>query len=88
MRRARALLSGRAFTWHDDTNAPRVAVINQEFARKIFGSVSSAMGRYYKMRDGTRIQVVGIVEERQVLSSLTEDPQAAMFLPDPAIAVQ
>ncbi len=35
-----ALLSGRAFTWHDDKNAPRVAVINQEFARKVFGSRS------------------------------------------------
>ena len=34
-----ALLSGRALTWHDDKNAPRVAVVNREFARKIFGSV-------------------------------------------------
>ncbi len=29
-----ALLAGRDFTWHDDKNAPRVAVINREFARK------------------------------------------------------
>ncbi len=51
------------FTWHDDKNAPRVAVINQEFARRIFGSVTNAMGRYYKMPDGKRIQVVGIAED-------------------------
>ena len=56
-----ALLSGRPFTWHDDKNAPRVAVINKEFARKIFGSVTNAIGRHYKMADGTRVQVVGIV---------------------------
>ncbi|MDQ2844410.1 MAG: ABC transporter permease [Acidobacteriota bacterium] len=41
-----ALLSGRTFTWHDNQNAPRVAVINKEFARKIFGSVTNAMGGY------------------------------------------
>ncbi len=33
-----ALLSGRTFTWHDDKNAPLVAVVNQEFARRVFGS--------------------------------------------------
>ena len=60
-----ALLSGRAFTWHDDKDSPRVAVVNPEFARKIFGSVD-AMGGYYKMRDGTRIQVVGIVGRRKI----------------------
>ena len=75
-----ALLSGRTVTWHDDKGAPRVAVINQEFARKIFGSVSNAMGRYYKPPDGARIQVVGIVEDGKYLS-LTENPQPAMFLP-------
>jgi predicted permease len=75
-----ALLSGRTFTWHDDENSPRVAVVNREFARKIFGSVSNAMGGYYKMPDGTRTQVVGIAEQGKY-GSLTEDPQPAMFLP-------
>ncbi len=75
-----SLLAGRSVSWHDDINAPLVAVINQEFARKIFGSVGGAMGRYYKMRDGARIQVVGVVENGKYMS-LTEDPQPAMFLP-------
>ncbi len=75
-----ALLSGRTFTWHDDKNAPPVAVINQEFVRKVFGSVTSATGRYFKQPDGTRTQVVGIVEDGKY-NRVTEDPQPAMFLP-------
>ncbi|MEO8727425.1 MAG: ABC transporter permease, partial [Acidobacteriaceae bacterium] len=74
------LLSGRSFSWHDDKNSPRVAVVNREFARKIFGSVTSAMGGYYKVPDGTRIQVVGIAEDGKY-NSLTENPTPAMFLP-------
>jgi len=74
------LLSGRTFTWHDDKNSPRVGVVNREFARKILRSAKDAIGGYYKMPDGTRVQVVGITEDGKY-SSLTEDPHAAMFLP-------
>ncbi len=74
------LLAGRTFTWHDDKDSPRVAVINPAFARKVFGSVESAMGGSYKMSEGARIQVVGIAEQGKY-GSLTEDPQPAMFLP-------
>jgi predicted permease len=73
------LLSGRTLSWHDDQDAPRVAVVNREFASKIFGSATNAMGGYYKRRDGSRIQVVGIVEDGKY-GSLAEDPQPAMFL--------
>jgi predicted permease len=74
------LLSGRAFTWQDDKGSPSVAVVNKEFARKVFGSADRAIGRYYKMKDGTRIQVVGIAEDGKY-NSLTEDPVTVMFLP-------
>ncbi len=76
-----AMLAGRTFSLGDDKDAPPVAVVNQEFARKIFGSVSSALGRYYKMLDGTRVQVVGIAEDGKYTANLAEDPQLAMFLP-------
>jgi len=55
-------------------------VVNREFARKIFGSISNAVDGYYKMPDGTRIQVVGVAEDGKY-GKLTEDPQPAMFLP-------
>ena len=75
------LLAGRDLTWHDDKNAPRVAVINRELARRIFGSVTNAMGRYYKLPDGKRIQVVGMVEDGKYSPNLTDPLPPAMFLP-------
>lgn len=75
------LLSGRVFSWHDDQQAPRVAIINQVFAQKIFGSSARALGGYFKLRDGARIQVVGIVEDGKYTANLAENPQLAVFLP-------
>jgi predicted permease len=75
-----SLLAGRSLTWHDDKNAPAVAVINRDFAEKIFGSVTNAVGRIYKLQDGTHVQVVGVVENGKY-QVLTEDQQPAMFLP-------
>jgi predicted permease len=74
------LLAGRSFSWQDDKNAPAVAVINREFARTMFGSVTGAVGRNYRLQDGTRVQVVGVVEDGKYMS-LTESQQPAMFLP-------
>ena len=74
------LLSGRGFTWHDDKNSPRVAIVNREFARRLLGSPDHAIGRYFKMPDGARVEIVGIAEDGKY-NGLTEDPQTAMFLP-------
>jgi predicted permease len=74
-----ALLAGRTFSSHDDKDAPAVAVINWAFAEKVFGSVAGAVGRSYRMQDGTRVQVVGVVEDGKY-QSLTEGRQPAMFL--------
>jgi predicted permease len=74
------LLEGRTLSWRDDAHSPRVAIVNRQFAARIFGSETSVLGRYYKLRDRSRIQVVGIVEDGKY-SNLTEDPAAVMFLP-------
>jgi predicted permease len=74
-----AMLAGRTVSWHDDKNAPHVAVVNREFAGRVFGSPTNALGKYFKRRDGTRIQVVGIVENGKYFK-LTEDQKPAIFL--------
>ena len=75
-----ALLAGRDFTWHDDKNSPLVAVVNREFASKMFGSDTGAVGQFFRMQDGRPVQVAGVVQNGKYLS-LTEDQQAAIFLP-------
>ncbi len=74
------LATGKAFTWADDKQSRPVAVVNAYFARKVFGSVTNAVGRYFKKEDGTRVQVVGVAEDGKYYR-LAEDPKAAMFLP-------
>jgi len=76
-----ALLTGRFFTWNDDKSSPPVAIVNAEFARRLFGSPQNAIGQHFKTRDGSRIQIIGVVEDGKYTANLTESPQAAMFRP-------
>lgn len=73
------LLSGRDFTWHDDSKSPRVAIVNQTFARKLYGN-SAAIGRRFALWATAKYEVVGIVEDGKY-SSVGEDPQPTMFIP-------
>jgi len=72
------ILAGRDITWHDDKNAPAVTLVNRQFAIKMFDSVIHAVGGYFKLPDGTRIQIVGVVEDGKYMS-LTEDSEPAIF---------
>ena len=73
-----ALLAGRNLTMHDQDKAPLVAIINREFARKVFGSVDKAIGGHFKFWGGQRAEVVGVVEDGKY-ETLTEDQKPAMF---------
>ena len=74
-----ALLAGRSFTMHDADKAPVVAVVNREFARKVFGSADNAVGKHFKFWGGSnRAEVIGVVEDGKY-QTLTEDPKPAMF---------
>jgi predicted permease len=73
-----ALLTGRSFTLHDEDKAPVVAIVNREFARKVFGSADKAVGNHFKFWGGNRAEVIGVVEDGKY-QTLTEDPKPAMF---------
>ncbi len=73
------LLMGRNLNWRDDKNAPSTAVVNREFAHRMFGSEARAIAQHFKFQDGTRVQIVGVVENGKYLN-LTEDQQPAIFL--------
>jgi len=47
----------------------------------MFGSATNALGWYFKMEDGTRVQVVGIAEDGKYSPNITEEPRPAMFVP-------
>jgi len=72
------LLAGRDLTFQDDNKAPKVALVNRQFAMKVFGSVQKAIGGHFKYWDGLRAEVVGVVEDGKY-RTLTEDQQPAMF---------
>jgi predicted permease len=72
------LLAGRDLTMNDDKKAPNVALVNRQFAVKVFGSVDRAVGGHFKFWDGKRAEVVGVVEDGKY-RTLTEDQQPAMF---------
>jgi predicted permease len=74
------LLAGRDLSLADDKKAPNVALVNREFAVKVFGSVQKAVGGHFKFYGGTRAEVVGVVEDGRY-RTLTEDQQPAMFFP-------
>jgi predicted permease len=72
------LLAGRNLTMHDDDKAPIVALVNRQFAVKVFGSVSQAIGGHFKYWGGKRAEIVGVLEDGKY-RTLTEDQQPAMF---------
>jgi predicted permease len=73
------LMAGRDFTWHDDKSTPGVAIINETFARMLFGN-KSAIGQRFVLWATAKYEVVGIVEDGKY-GSLVEDPQPVMFFP-------
>jgi predicted permease len=73
-----SLLAGRDISINDNAKAPVVALINKQFAVKVFGSVDKAIGGHFKFWSGNRAEVVGVVEDGKY-RTMTEEQQPAMF---------
>lgn len=76
------LVAGREFSDRDTTGAPGVVIVNQAFARKIFGSESEAIGRRIRFTGSSdrSMEIVGIARDG-VYDTLYEDPNPFVFLP-------
>lgn len=72
------LLRGRAFARTDNESAPRVAVVNETFARR-FMPASDAVGATFRM-DSAVVTIVGVVRDAK-FASLSEDPEPFVYLP-------
>jgi len=70
-------LRGRDFSWQDTAQTPRVAIVNQTFARKMWGDTPAMGQRFVLERDST--EVVGVVEDGKY-QSLYESPQPAVYV--------
>ncbi len=75
------LLLGRDFTDRDDSVAPPVVIVNQEFARRFYGSAEQALGRRFRSAPGTPlVEIIGIAQDG-LYRNLYEDRQPHLFLP-------
>lgn len=75
------LLLGRDFTDRDDAEAPPVVIVNQEFARRFYGSSENAMGKRFRFAQGTpMMEIIGVAKDG-LYRNLYEDRQVFMYLP-------
>ena len=75
------LLSGRTLSERDDARSPKVAVVNQTFARKFFGG-ESPLGKRIAFDPETPgdVEIVGLARDAKYASQRAETPPTA-YLP-------
>src|SRR4029077_19103583 len=72
------LLSGRDVSWHDTKTTPYVAIVNQSFARKMWGETAAIGHRFILQNHLT--EVVGVAEDGKYYE-IMDSQQPAVFLP-------
>jgi len=71
------LLRGRDFSWHDTTETPYVAIVNETFARKMWRE-TPAIGQHFIV-SGHLTEVVGVAQDGKY-HDLQESPQPVVYL--------
>jgi predicted permease len=81
------ILRGRDFSPQDNETAPRVAIVNEAFARYYFGS-RDPIGRRFDRgeEDGGEVEIVGVVKDAKAESVKEQTPRTfyVPFLQDPS----
>ena len=73
------LRAGRDFTGHDDRRSPYVAIVNETFARKLFGN-AFAVGQRFAMWETAKYEIVGVIADGRY-ETLSEAPRPMMLVP-------
>jgi predicted permease len=78
------LLAGRDFTRHDDLSAPKVAIVNEAFAKTFFNG-ASPVGRTFRVEQGAGkpddvFQIVGLVRNTKY-NGVREEFRLIAFFP-------
>jgi predicted permease len=74
------LLAGRDLDQRDSKDAPRVALVNEAFARQLLPGEDPVGKRFRHRTDGKWIQIAGVVEDGKY-RSLGETPSPTVFEP-------
>ena len=74
------LLAGRDFDRRDRPGSPRVAIVNETMARKVFGT-TAVLGKQFTLRevDVVRYEVIGVAGNTRY-QSLREEPQPIAYV--------
>ncbi len=74
------LLAGREFREQDSASAPKVAILNQTFARFLFEN-ENPIGRHMRVgSNDSDVEVVGVVQDSKY-GDLREKPQRFLYVP-------
>jgi len=77
------LVLGRDFTERDNDDAPNVAIVNQEFARRLYGSERSALGERFRAsgQESPLLEIIGVAKDGRYIN-LYESQRPCIFLPE------
>ncbi|NYF79638.1 ABC transporter permease [Granulicella arctica] len=78
------LLAGRTFSETDGETSPKVAIVNESFARHFFGSVRNALGHHLVEGDPTKLvfdtEVIGVVRDYKH-TGIRDLPEPTLYRP-------
>ena len=74
------LITGRDFERRDDPGGPGVAIVNDTFARRFWGTASGAIGKRLKVATGDWRTVIGVAKDVKY-ARVNEEPRPHVYLP-------
>jgi predicted permease len=73
------LVAGRDFDERDNPSGPRVAIVNQEFARHFFDGRNPIGQNVYRDKEERGYQIVGVVQD--ILTDVRKRPRRMFYMP-------